>query len=262
MEKVDGRKISHGKRERIRVRAVQRVEAGESPEKVIKDLGFHRSCIYQWLAKYRKYGYYALKTKKISGRPTKISYDQRKLIFSIITSENPLEFAFETALWTKEIISELIFRIFEIKISVNTVDRLLRKMNLYPKEPRRNLYQQDQIKRWKIEKYPEIRKQARSKKAIIYFCNESGIDSGHMMISTLTTKGALRFMVIRSPLNAKKFINFLTFLIHNMNRPVYLILDRHRAHEVTIVDNFVKSTKGKLKLFFLPLDHRLLKLNV
>src|SRR5574338_777781 len=49
MEKRDGRSISHEAMEEIRIRAVQRVEAGESPEVVIKALGFSRGRIYDWL---------------------------------------------------------------------------------------------------------------------------------------------------------------------------------------------------------------------
>ena len=65
--KTDGRKLTHKTREEIRIRAVKRVEAGESPEVVIKALGFHRSCIYQWITQYREGGIEALKTKKITG---------------------------------------------------------------------------------------------------------------------------------------------------------------------------------------------------
>ncbi|GLS25749.1 hypothetical protein GCM10007877_14630 [Marinibactrum halimedae] len=59
--KNDGRKLSHDTLEEIRIRAVQQVEAGESPEVVIKALGFNRSQIYRWLALYREGGYEALK---------------------------------------------------------------------------------------------------------------------------------------------------------------------------------------------------------
>jgi len=37
----------------IRMQAVERVQAGESPEDVIQTLGFNRSCIYEWMARYR-----------------------------------------------------------------------------------------------------------------------------------------------------------------------------------------------------------------
>lgn len=46
MNKRDGRALGHDTLEEIRIRAVQRVEAGESPEDVIRVLGFGRTVIY------------------------------------------------------------------------------------------------------------------------------------------------------------------------------------------------------------------------
>lgn len=68
----DGRQINHKAREAIRFRAVQLVQNGESPETVIKALGFTRCCIYQWLAAYRAGGWDGLRTGRIGGRPKKV----------------------------------------------------------------------------------------------------------------------------------------------------------------------------------------------
>ena len=57
MEKLDGRKISPEAMEQIRMRAVKRVQQGESPEKIIATLGFSRACIYNWLARYHGGGW-------------------------------------------------------------------------------------------------------------------------------------------------------------------------------------------------------------
>ncbi len=53
MEKLDGRKLDPKTMEELRIRAVHRVQEGESPETVVKALGFARACIYTWLARYR-----------------------------------------------------------------------------------------------------------------------------------------------------------------------------------------------------------------
>ncbi len=81
------------------------VEAGESPELVIKAFGFHPSAIYQWIAKYREGGIQALKTRKTTDRPTKLKGPQIQKIYDIITSKNPLQLKFEFALWTREMIN-------------------------------------------------------------------------------------------------------------------------------------------------------------
>ena len=62
----NGRKLNRQAREALRFLAVQRVEAGESPEAVDQPLGFHRSSIYVWLAIYREHGLNGLCSKPIS----------------------------------------------------------------------------------------------------------------------------------------------------------------------------------------------------
>jgi hypothetical protein len=48
MKRRDARALDHKTLQEIRIRAVERVQAGESPEAVIQALGFTRSCIYTW----------------------------------------------------------------------------------------------------------------------------------------------------------------------------------------------------------------------
>lgn len=72
MKHRDGRSLDHKTLEEIRIRAVERVQAGESPEVVIQTLGFTRSCIYTWLARYRTGGWGALKARALKGRPLRI----------------------------------------------------------------------------------------------------------------------------------------------------------------------------------------------
>ncbi len=72
------------------------------------------------------------------------------------------------------------------------------------------------------------------------------------MISAITGKGHMRFMTIEGLLNADKFIGFLERLIYNSEKPIYLIVDGHPVHKASKVKKFVDSTKGRLKLFYLP----------
>lgn len=46
---MDGRKLPREAREQIRLAAVKRVEAGESPEAVTQGLGMTQRRIYRWL---------------------------------------------------------------------------------------------------------------------------------------------------------------------------------------------------------------------
>jgi len=141
MRSNDGRKLRHDVLEEIRKRAVQQVEAGESPEDVVRTLGFTRATIYNWLAKYREGGMDALEAKPLFGRPPKLQGKHLAWLYKTIASKNPLQLDFEYALWTRDMIGELIKRKYGLRLSEVSVGRLLKKLGFSPQKPLRRAYQ-------------------------------------------------------------------------------------------------------------------------
>lgn len=278
MKKTDGRKLSHKTLEEIRVRAVQQVESGESPEAVIKALGFDRSRIYVWLAKYREGGEAALKAKPISGRPPTMSNKQLKYLYELLATQTPEQLGFEFALWTRALIRRLIRDRFGVRMSEVSVGRMLKRMGLSPQKPMRRAYEQneDQVRQWKEIVYPRIQALAKQEKAVIYFADEASVKSdyhagttwapkgktpvvratgqrfGLNMLSAISGRGHLRFMVTDERLTAALFCRFLKRVLRDAVQPVFLIVDNHPVHRSGEVKRFVAATEGKLRLFHLP----------
>lgn len=277
MTKKDGRALPHSVREEIRKRAVAQVLAGESPEAVIDALGFHRSCIYDWLAKYEAGGEAALETRPISGRPRKFSNEHAERLRELI-KVNPLQLDFHDALWTRGMIREVLQSEFGVQVSERSVSNILARFGITVQRPRFKAYEQDPevVKRWLEETWPAIQEDAKRRKATVYFGDESAIRSDFHrgttwgvkgetpvvpktgrrfsinMLSAVSPRGKLRFMVTDSRVNADVFIEFLKRLLHNAKRPIYLVVDGHPTHKAKKVRRFVDSTQGKLKLFYLP----------
>lgn len=278
MKTNDARKLDHKTLEEIRIRAVQRVLDGENPEAVIKALGFHRSCIYQWMATYREGGFDALKAKALEGRPSKLSEKQAQKLFDIIVKGSPLQNHFPFALWTLAIIRELIRKKFNIGLSEVSVWRLVKRLGLSAQRPLFRAYQQDpdKVDAYLATEYPKLKKRAKARKALIFFGDEASIRSDYHsgttwapigetpivrttgarfkmnMISAVSAKGELRFMLTEKGLTAPIFIDFLKRLIQGYNRPIFLVLDGHPVHHSKKVKDFVESTNGNLELHFLP----------
>jgi len=278
MKITDGRKLKHDVLEAIRIRAVRQVEAGESPEVVIKALGMTRGCIYKWIAKCREGGADALKAKPLSGRPLKLSGPNLRWIFKTVTTKNPLQLQFPYALWTREMVKELIASRYGVKLNVTSVGRLLKKLGLTCQRPLMRAFQQNPVvvREWVERDYPKIKKLAQRNKADIFFEDEAGVRSDYhrgttwavrgdtpviettgarfsmQMISAITARGKMKFMTHKGKVNAKVFCEFLKRLIHNAAKKTFLIVDGHPVHRSTSVNKFVQSTKGKLRLFYLP----------
>lgn len=278
MENFDGRKLNHSAREAIRVRAVQRIIDGESPEVIAKTLGYHRSAVYQWLKRYEAAGLEGLKYQKIPGKQPTLSKAQKQKIFDIVTSKNPLQLKFAFALWTRAMVKDLILDQFGISLSEVSVGRLLHELGLTPQRPLRRAYQQnpERVAHWLQQEYPAIQKEAKAAKATIYFGDEAGIRSDYHsgttwaprgqtpvirttgsrhslnLVSAISAKGSMRFMTVKGKMTADRFIEFLERLLKNQSTPVFLIVDGHPVHRSARVRAFVESTEGRLKLFHLP----------
>jgi transposase len=198
-------------------------------------MGLYRNRIFIWLAAYRNGGWQALRARKAMGRPKRLNAKHIRWIYKAVTTKNPLQFSLPFALWTRAQVRSLIARRFSVKLSLASVGRLLAQLGLTCQRPLFRAYQQDrsQVDRWLKDEYPNIRAQATREKAEIFFEEESGVRSDFHsgttwgpkgetpvvrvtgqrfrlnMISAVSPRGQLRFMVVRGGVNASVFIDFL-----------------------------------------------------
>jgi transposase len=126
------------------------------------------------------------------------------------------------------------------------------------------------------EEYSVIRALAQRDKAEIYWGDEMGLRSDHAtgtswglkgqtpvirgtgqrfgcsMISAITNRGKLYFMVLNKKFRAQVFIDFMRRLERQVPRRIYLIVDRHPVHRAGAVRKWL-GAKGRLvRLFYLP----------
>ena len=135
MRKGDARKLDHKTLEEMRMRAVERIQDGESPEIIARVLGVGRSTVYGWLARYRRGGWNGLKAKPLSGRPPKAGGKKLRWVYDMVTKKNPLQLQFAFALWTREMAAILrqaqeIEDKFRIVLSAVPVGRLLAQLGI------------------------------------------------------------------------------------------------------------------------------------
>jgi len=274
----DGRAHDHHTLQVMRMQAVKAVRSGQDVNSVAAALGVNPRSVFRWLAAFLNGGHSALLAKAIPGRPSKLTPKQMAWIACTVRDKTPQQLKFEYGLWSLLLIRHLIKRELGVELSTTTTHKVMKTLGFSAQKPRYRAWQQDPVlvQKWETETFPAITKQAKCEGATVYFADESGIRSDYHtgttwapqgqtpviaatgrrfslnMLSAISPRGELRFMLHDGTVTASVFIEFLKRLLVGATGPVFLIVDGHPTHKAKMVKTFVEGTQGKLRLFFLP----------
>src|SRR4051812_40129159 len=184
MRDNDGRKLDHQTLEAIRLRAVEQVNAGVPAAEVgrgLAALGLHPKTIYTWLVKQRTEGPEALRARPVPGPRRKLTDAQLGELADLIEKTDPRDHGFAVALWTREVVRQLIAARFGVPLSVASVGRTLHDLGFSAQRP---LYRAEQadpaaVARWTQADYPRIAAQAKAAGGTVYFIDEAGVRSDY-----------------------------------------------------------------------------------
>ena len=135
----------------------------------------------------------------------------------------------------------------------------------------------EQVEAWLNEEYPTIYRKAKAENAEIFWGDETAVQNlanyarGYApkgqtpvvkvqakkmhinMISAISNRGELRFLLYFETINSERLIGFMEALIKTANgRKVYFILDNLRVHHSKQVSQWVDAHKDEIALFHLP----------
>ena len=282
MGKQDARSLPAEAQEDLRRRVVEAVQKGLSQTEAAQVFGLARGTVSRWMGLVKRVGRRALKARP-RGRPpvSRLKPHQAATTVRHIISGCPDQLSLPFALWTREAVQGLLSRKFAVQVSVWTVGRYLRAWGLTPQKPVRRAYEQNpaEVRKWLEEEYPAIRELARPFKAQIHWLDEMGLRSDHQagrsygrrgetpvvfgtgqrfrcnMISTITNRGRLAFMIFRQRFTARVFLNFLGRLLRltrKTRKKVFLIVDGHPVHKARSVSRWLAEHREQIRIFYLP----------
>ncbi|MFZ0736747.1 MAG: IS630 family transposase [Candidatus Acidiferrales bacterium] len=282
MEKQDARSLPAKAQEDLRRRVVEAVQRGLSQAEAARIFGVARGTVNRWMGLVERVGRRALKARR-RGRPpvARLAPHQAAKTVRYIVGGCPDQLSLPFALWTREAVQALLSRKFDLEVSVWTVGRYLRAWGLTPQKPVRRAYEQNPaaVRKWLEEEYPAIRELARQEQAHIHWLDEMGLRSDHQagrsygrrgqtpvvfgtgqrfrcnMISSITNRGRLAFMIFRQRFTARVFLNFLRRLVRltrKTRRKVFLIADGHPVHKSRSVSRWLAEHAAQIRIFWLP----------
>ena len=281
--KTDARKVSPQEQREKRATALRMREQGYTYKAIGEAVDVHPRTVAHWAQVAEHKGTTAAITGGQrgvrEGDRRSLSLSQEVLIRTLMTDKMPDQLKLGFALWTRDAVRELIRQRCGFLMPVRTVGEYLKRWGYTPQRPLHRAYQQkpEVVQHWLENEYPCIAQRAKAENAEIQWGDETGMRSdSHAgrsyapigetpvrqvsgsrfstnMISTVTNRGKLRFMLYRETLTAQVLIRFLARLIRDaQGRKVFLILDNLRVHHSKKVSAWVAERKERIELFFLP----------
>lgn len=279
MKTKDFRSLSSETQEDIRRKAVKATISGKTHTETAQLFCVSRETVSRWVKRHKVGGSKALKANR-RGRPPSISLApwQAAQIVRAITDRCPDQLKLPFCLWTREAVSKLIERRYGIGLSIWTIGHYLSRWGFTPQKPLRRAFEQnsEEVRKWIEEEYPAIRRKAKREKALVYWGDEMGLRSDHVtgrtygrrghtpiipgtgqrfgcnMISAITNRGQLNFMVFKQRFKVLVFIEFLRRLSKQSKHKVFLIVDGHPVHRARKVKQWIEKNKKRIRMFFLP----------
>lgn len=204
--------------------------------------------------------------------------EQQQAIRHTICDWKPDEVGLPFALWSRQAVSALMARDYGVRLPVRTVGKYLTRWGFTPQKPLDRAYEQDPaaVQRWLDEEYPAIVRRARAEGGEIYWGDETGLRSDDVrgrgyapkgqtpvvqpchrrenvgLVSAVTNRGVVRWMVLDRAINVHLLIHFLQRLLREAPHKVFLILDNLRVHRAPVVAAWLAEHQAHIEVLYLP----------
>jgi len=281
MEKIDARKLSPETQYVLRKQYIRLRKKGMANHLAAETVGISKSRASKIWQLYRRGGLDAIKPTQRGrrhGEQRQLSAEQEDALQALLVDKTPDQLKLPFALWTRDAVRLVIKKKYGLDLPLRTITDYLRRWGFTPQRPTKRAYEQNPkaVAQWHETTYPQIQARAKQEKAEIHWGDETGIQNDAYnargfapkgqtpivrinatrsrvnMISSISNQGKVRFMLYRETMTAKVLIKFLTRLIKDANRKVFLVLDNLRVHHSKVVQAWLEEHKNQIELFFLP----------
>jgi transposase len=264
-------------REWRRLRALALKRQGWHQRDIADALGVRGETVSRWFARARTAGPEALLARFSPGRPPKLSAAQTRLIPEFLW-HGAEAYGFRGDVWTCARIAQVIAEEFGVSYHKDHVGRLLRELRWTPQVPIRRAIQRDEeaIRRWRGEAWPELLRRARRERRVLVFEDESGFyllpglvrtyapqartpvlrekqTRDHLSVmGGMTPEGKVYTLARQESLNGTHSVEFLKHLLRVAGRRLLVIWDGSPIHRRAVVTEFVAGLRGKVWVEALP----------
>lgn len=265
----------------IRKSIIRLSKEGRSTKEIAEILDVSLRHVQNTIKNHADGGIAGIKPKKRGRRPgakRTLTPEQEKEIQRIIVDKTPDQLRFKECMWNRKNISGLIRSKYGVALPESTMGVYLARWGFSVQRPVKRAYKQDEekVKNWVEVEFPGITGRAKEEEAEICFGDETGLqnqptclrgyapigqtpvvrtEAKHIkinMLSAISNRGKLRFVLYKGNMNADKLIDFMRRLVHDSRKKVFLVLDNLRVHHAKKVSAWLEKHKEEIEVFYLP----------
>jgi transposase len=260
-----------------RYRALYLKRRGWPQRDIAEALDVSEVALSGWLARIRDGGPEALRARPVPGRPPRLSPAQTRTIPELLW-HGPEAYGFRGQVWTCARVARVIEGEFGVRYHKDHVGRLLKRLHWTPQQPIQRAIQRDEeaIRRWRDETWPELSRRARRERRALVFEDESGFyllpgvvktyapegltpvlrekqTRDHLSVmGGMTPEGRVYSLVRPESFNGLHCLEFLLHLLRVAGDRLLVIWDGSPIHRRVEVKEFVAGTRGRVWLESLP----------
>ena len=281
MRHVDMRRLSAAAQEERRRQVIGLRQAGMTYDAIAAQVGLTRTGVFNIYKRFAERGAAGLKSGPRGPEPGTgclLDAAQQAEVRALIRRHAPDELGLPFALWSRAAVRGLVARRCGVVLSVRTMGKYLARWGFTAQKPLRRAYERDPaaVRRWLGRDYPAIAARAKAEGGAVFWGDETGLRSddvrgrsyaprgrtpqvrvrqkraGLGLISAVTNKGEVRWMVLDGAVKAPSLIRFLGRLVRDVGRKVFLILDRLPVHRSAQVRAWLAEREAEIEVFHLP----------
>lgn len=261
-----------------RIHALLAIVEGKSVTEVAELLHLGEQTVRDYVCAFIRKGVDSLSYKRPSGRPPKLTKTQRKELADWITA-GPEAAGYTSACWTTPMLCDLILTRFGVEYHPHYLCELLDELGFSFQKARFVSDHLDEAARqhWLTETWPEIRRVAQEKHAMILFGDEasfaqwgslsytwarkgqqptvktSGKRKGYKVFGLIDFfSGRLFWKGQTDRFNAESYMAFLEEVLTQTQQHILLIQDGARYHTSKAMQDFFAAHSDRLTKYQLP----------
>src|SRR5918912_2670249 len=281
MKHVDMRKLPAAAHEERRRQVIGLRQASMTYDEIAAQAGLSPTGVFDICRRYAERGAAGLKTGPRGPEPGYgrfLDAGQEVEARDLIQRHTPDELDLPFALWSRAAVRELIWRRFGVRLAVRTMGTYLARWGFTAQKPLRRAYEQDPaaVRRWLRRDYPAIAARAKAENGAVLWGDETGLRPDDVrgrgsaprgrtpevrvdhkranlgLISAVTNRGELRWMVLDGAVKAPDLLRFLARLVRDAGQKVFLILDRLPVHRSAKLRDWLVGREAEIEVLYLP----------